>query len=487
MNLQKTVAATEQQKQVEFLNHSFYAFKAHKKIRTWLEIANNTLSIDWLSYRGIKDKFNTSDYEDFIKKTFLQTGDKKATIVTLFTSAEITNLAEIIADEIAAMYEDKDVNFKPIMAYIITCAKNSNGNEITDYLTAYTGAADTAPQEQAPEPQPQEQAETKQKQAETKEQPQVPQAPQVMTTATETSALFSLNIPINEMVNSAVSKHIEDSKVMQQVEAKIIEAAKKLVPTLVTVNNREAVKFEGKLHKDFKDALNLLIMAKQLYIAGDAGTGKTTLAGQCAKSLNIKFEHISCTAGMAESHLTGRLLANGDYLQSSFVDCYENGGLFLFDEVDAADANTLLIINSALANGHISIVNRPSKPTALRHADFYCVCAANTFGYGSNEFAGRNILDRAFIDRFVDSVMLLDYDNKLEQEILVSNDKLYAALNTIRANVNKYKIRRAVSTRAYVGAARFTINGHTNQKFLDTFFTSWSAEEKRKAMENVNI
>lgn len=40
------------------------------------------------------------------------------------------------------------------------------------------------------------------------------------------------------------------------------------------------------------------------------------------------------------------------------MEFYEEGGVFLLDEVDAADANVLLVINQALANGHLPVPNR---------------------------------------------------------------------------------------------------------------------------------
>ena len=59
-----------------------------------------------------------------------------------------------------------------------------------------------------------------------------------------------------------------------------------------------------------------------------------------ALSLALPFGFVSCTAGMSEGQITGRLLPTGkggqfEYVQSEFVHCYENGGIFLLDEMDA--------------------------------------------------------------------------------------------------------------------------------------------------------
>ena len=118
---------------------------------------------------------------------------------------------------------------------------------------------------------------------------------------------------------------------------------------------------------------------------------------------------------MSESQILGRLVPAGEngqfvFLSTQFLDAYENGGVFLFDEIDAADPNVLLVINSALANGHLSVPSRHEKPTAARHPDFICIAAANTFGHGADrQYVGRNQLDESTLDRFRIGTVPMDY------------------------------------------------------------------------------
>lgn len=274
-------------------------------------------------------------------------------------------------------------------------------------------------------------------------------------------------------------------QVYNYVDNRIVTEVKKLRPVVVRVGERPEVKIEGRAHQSFAETLDAAILERQVFLSGPAGTGKTTLAEQVAKALELEFGFISCTAGMSEAHLLGRMTAHGDYIETQFVHLFENGGLFLFDEVDAADANTMIIVNSALANGKLSIPNRPSKPTAERHENFFCVCAANTWGFGSNEYVGRNVLDAAFLDRFTLSKIDVGYDLDLEAEISAEFPMLHEAVKVMRANAATTKVRRVISTRLVISGTRAMKSGKDLKKVINRFTTGWTHEEKTKLLTGV--
>jgi MoxR-like ATPase len=278
-----------------------------------------------------------------------------------------------------------------------------------------------------------------------------------------------------------------DEGIRQYVDSCIAKELKRIRPNVIRIGERPEITIEERLHVAFRETLDSVILERQAFLAGQAGTGKTTLCAQIAKALDLDFGFISCTAGMSEAHLLGRMDAHGNYISSQFVKLYENGGVFLFDEIDAADANTILVVNSALANGLLSVPNRPNNNIAVRHEDFYCVAAANTWGFGSNEYAGRNILDAAFLDRFAGSKIEIDYDRDLESYIGSEFPELVQAIWTMRYNVKQNRIRRVVSTRAIVSGARAMKSGKTLKSFIDRFTTGWSPEEKSKSLLNITF
>lgn len=299
-----------------------------------------------------------------------------------------------------------------------------------------------------------------------------------------TSLNLSLGVDMNQIFVQAITDYITGNEelVHSRIKKEVEVVVQKLKPTLVQIPERKDVIIDGKVHKKFKEVAFLANSERQVFLVGPAGSGKTTLASQVAKGMNLPFYHLSCSVGMSEAHLLGRMLFDGTYVSSDLVKCYEEGGVFLFDEIDAADPNTLLVINSALANGVMSVPNRKDNPTAKRHKDFICLCAGNTVGNGSVQYSGRNFLDAAFMDRFALSKVEVFYDKELEKTICEGHDDVYNTLNEIRRKVLNNKIQKVISTRAFVSAVRLVKQGSDIEKLKDVLTIGWSDEEKRKCL-----
>jgi len=276
---------------------------------------------------------------------------------------------------------------------------------------------------------------------------------------------------------------------LETVRKLTLEALSQLKPEIkeivVRVADRPAVRMDGKVHEKFAEILDLAAQRMEILLVGPAGCGKSHLAEQIAKALGLRFGSISCSAGMSEGQITGRLIPTGDggrfeYHRSQFVEFYEEGGVFLLDEIDAADANVLLIINQALANGHLSVPNRIGNPQAVRHPDFVLIAAANTFGNGANRmYVGRNQLDESTLDRFRIGQVVMDYDQELEKSILSDAD-LLERLWTIRRKAGECQLRRVVSTRFIAKAATMRAAGWTSKKIIGQLVCGWTQDERTK-------
>lgn len=255
-------------------------------------------------------------------------------------------------------------------------------------------------------------------------------------------------------------------------------------PLEITINKTPAVKFDKEtVHEKFADILTAAATGMPVLKVGPSGSGKSHIGEQLAKALKRSFGFISCSAGMSEGQLLGRLLPVGkngqfEFVTTEFIRCYEEGGVFMFDEIDAADPNTLVVLHSALSNGHIALPSRPAKPVAKRHKDFVCIAAANTFGTGANrQYVGRNQLDEATLDRFRIATFVIDYDEALEAK-LCPDDQLRTMLQSARSKMMSLSIRRIISTRfmkdAYVMKKAA---GWDDARILSALTAGWTADE----------
>jgi energy-coupling factor transporter ATP-binding protein EcfA2 len=263
------------------------------------------------------------------------------------------------------------------------------------------------------------------------------------------------------------------------------------------------------LHAQAEKAAKILKTLKVLWLCGPTGSGKTHLAAQLAKILNCRsFAPYSCTQGMTEGQLLGRLGFDNIFLSTPFVDCYENGGLVLLDEYDALNDNVRLVTNSAIANAVLSLPNRIENPQAERHEDFLLVIGTNTWGYGSDDFyTGRDTIDGATQDRFALAKILLDYDplleatipgfddydpadiysppNHINGNVTNSPEALPQALEQIRSNTRRHQFQQEVSTRTKINSAKLRDAGFSTVEILEIFFTGWAERDVRKALEGV--
>ena len=252
----------------------------------------------------------------------------------------------------------------------------------------------------------------------------------------------------------------------------------------IKIGKSPAVKMKYKLPPQFERILKLAAIRQNILMIGPSGSGKTFLAARLAEALKLKYYMQSCSAGISESQLTGWLLptkAGGafEYVASGFVEAYENGGVFLLDEIDAADAQILMIINAALANHTMSVAQRTKNPMVKRHKDFICIAAANTMGHGEDEiYAGREILDGATLDRFRAGIVFIDYDDGVEESLVDTEVLIWG--RQIRAAIKEHRLHHIMSTRVMVD---FTTQkkqlGLERKDWDESYFLDWTPDERR--------
>lgn len=142
-----------------------------------------------------------------------------------------------------------------------------------------------------------------------------------------------------------------------------------------------------------------------IMLIGPAGSGKSRLAKQIAREFRtdahpdgLPYGETPMTPGATRGDLLGRHTLEG-FVPSKFVEIYSGGGVFNFEEMDASDPSMLIVVNNALASGHL--FNSVNGQVYEKHDDFIAFATANTFGLGADsKYTGREKLDLATIDRF---------------------------------------------------------------------------------------
>jgi hypothetical protein len=231
------------------------------------------------------------------------------------------------------------------------------------------------------------------------------------------------------------------AEIATSAHAAAIEAVRSMTPTRldVSVNAAPAVPL-GLVHKDTPKIIGMLAAGVNVYLHGPAGSGKTTVAQQAAKAFGLQFYFAAKVE--SEYQLLGFKDAKGETVRTQFREAYEHGGQFLFDEMDASSPSAVVALNAALANGVCAF---PDGIIA-RHPDFKVIGAGNTKLTGANrQYAGRNQLDAASIDRF--AFLYFGYDDELENAL--APDKSWAAyVQRVRAVIEERGLTHLVTPRA---------------------------------------
>jgi cobaltochelatase CobS len=304
-------------------------------------------------------------------------------------------------------------------------------------IEKYREAPTEAPAGEAPQPAPVPVS-----------KPETPAAPVSTTSAGNKRDRLEL---LKELLSAP---ELDEERVRQIAREEAGSAPKKVAVTITGIITKE---LEGApRHEIFADVLAALGTGEHVYLVGPAGSGKTTLAEQCAEALGLPFMF---TGALDTAYaLSGFIDAQGRIVSTAFRRAFEHGGLFLFDELDGSFSNPCLWFNAALSNGYAPFPDGMVR----RHENFRCIAAANTWGSGADrEYVGRFQLDASSLDRFTQIEM--NYDENLER--LVAGDTPWTRyVQKVRRAVADLKVRKVISPRASVRGNRLLAAGIPQHK-----------------------
>jgi MoxR-like ATPase len=254
--------------------------------------------------------------------------------------------------------------------------------------------------------------------------------------------------------------HLDEAKVAEMIQTAINQQDPKVLEVRVPGIDAKRVK---RPHKCFDSLVKLMAIRQHVFMVGPAGTGKSHAAEQAAQALGLSFYALSCGPQTTQAALLGYQSATGTYVSTLFRQAYEQGGVFLLDEVDSASGAVLVVLNSATSNGYCAFPDGMVR----RHKDFILVCAGNTWGHGKTvEYVGRQALDGAFLDRM--ATLAWPVDTKLELEL--SPVKEWCRyIQKVREVVAKAGIKMIVSPRASISGGNAILAGFTPEEARDMY------------------
>lgn len=220
-----------------------------------------------------------------------------------------------------------------------------------------------------------------------------------------------------------------------------------------------------------EDKLKKLIEAgmNNIWMVGPAGCGKSTIARNIAKELDIPYLCISCGIGTSATEFTGYKYPTRE--ATKFAEFYAKKSLILIDEMTALDPSVAQVINAALANGEIET----TTGTVLRHSECIIVATSNTFGNGADrQYVANNQLDASTIDRFTGAIIEVDYSKKYESQF---DQEVTDYIRLLRACIKINSLRRIASTRMIQAAEKMKKIGMSDWR--DLLIINWSDTEKK--------
>lgn len=207
-----------------------------------------------------------------------------------------------------------------------------------------------------------------------------------------------------------------------------------------------------------------------ILLVGPAGSGKTTLARQAADALGMESFVIPSGPADLPSKFFGFIDGNGNYHNTAFRLWWENGGVGVFDELDAANPACATAMNAALAMPAGQTFHFPDGPVP-RHPDAVAIATANTWMTGGDPEYARQAQDAAVVDRFPNRFQVpysLDTDRAVAMQYATTTD-LHGLLGrwvdycfAFRDNVDRHRVRNVrISARTIEAGARLLAGGFT--------------------------
>lgn len=245
-----------------------------------------------------------------------------------------------------------------------------------------------------------------------------------------------------QMIANGSTGSVDTEQVKEIVKEQIrVATLPKVVQLEVKLPSGATTKVEGQ-HKEFSKLLKLMGAKKSVMLVGDAGSGKTYGSKIAAKTLGLDFRIFSFTNETSLGRTMGFMNAMGEYVSTAVREMYENGGVLILDEFDAANPNVAMALNNLLDGDEYVFADK----VVQRHEDFRYVACTNTYASGANKkYNARNKMDDSTMDRFA-AIIDWVYDEVMERR-LFGDTEATRVVQAIRKNANAMGLNGLITPR----------------------------------------
>lgn len=265
---------------------------------------------------------------------------------------------------------------------------------------------------------------------------------------------------------------------------------------------------DGKKRKIFDLILSDYEAGNNVYLYGGAGTGKTFIAGQIAKSLNYKLITLNCNQFTSPLDIVGGQTIEG-YQEGRLTSAFGNlfageinprtgepysGAVLLLDELPKLDPNTAGVLNDGLSKikdpyekSEAGVVIPPTiqngRGDTIPKKNIFVIATGNSLlNEADVNYEANFKQDLSLQDRFAGSTYELIIDPQYELDNIMSNILVDEEVCSFTFIFNfLFKLRTSIEKNNFAGRA------FVSQRLMVSFRDTYIAYRKNEKMGDKKI